>query len=263
MGLSMNWMDCIKANIDNMRQSYYENHISLQGKRNGFTMIELVFSIVIVGLVILTIPLIVRQSNANTIMSQNVIGYYNALTLMETIKSKPWDRSNVVDFNTSGEYYILNTGNAATDCKISDIKDAKGNLIAQNIYTKKGLALANKRRMCDPNQGKKASAIAQNGALESINDFHNYSVKVQNENNDIFNLKVEVAYKNLANTGVATNPYTISNARGALDDIKEIKIILERIDPDGGSEEIAAFKYYAANIGSDIPLIKDNVVAQP
>lgn len=232
--------------------------------RSAFTMIELVFSIVIVGLVILSIPLIVRQTSANTIMSQNVIGYYNALTLMETIKSKPWDRNNVADFNASGVYYILSTGNAGTDCKVSTLKDAQGALIAQNIYTKKGLALANKRRMCDPNQTKKASALVANTAYESINDFQNYTVKVLNDGNEIFNLKTEMIYRSTEGSGIATDPYKIRNARGGMDDIKEIKIKLERIDPDGkANEEIAVFTYYAANIGSDIPLVKDNVIVQP
>lgn len=227
--------------------------------RAAFTMIELIFSIVIVGVVVLSIPLIVRQSSANTIMSQNVIGYYNALTLMETIKSKPWDSSNVEDFKKSGVYYIVNTGNTTTDCKASNLKDVQGALIAQNIYTKKGLAIANKRRMCDPN-ARAASFIMQGTALESINDFQSYAIKVQSDNNNIFNLKTEIAYKDIESDGTSQNPYKITKPKFTRSDIKEIKIILERINPSGGNEEIATFTYYAANIGTDIPLIKDNII---
>ena len=239
-------------------------------KRAAFTMIELIFSIVIVGLVILSIPLIVRQSNLNTAMSQNVIGYYNALTLMETIKSKPWDKNNVADFISSGEYYILNTDEDS--CKIltitTGIKDDDGNIanVGKNIYTKKGLSTANKRRMCDPDQTKKASAIAANNALESINDFHNYEVAVYSDidsNQQIFKLKVAVDYVRV-NFGNGVNNANvvgrINNPNGNTSDVKRIRITLIRmldnqeIDKDGE----AVFTYYAANIGNDIPLIKDN-----
>ena len=236
-------------------------------KRAGFTMIELIFSIVIVGLVILSIPLIVRQSNLNTIMSQNVIGYYNALTLMETIKSKPWDKENVADFISSGEYYILNTDEDS--CKIFTIisgqdKDGKDINIAENIYTKKGLSIANKRRMCDPNQNKKASAIPTNynATLESINDFNGYEVAVYSDidsNQQIFKLKVAVDYVRV-DFGSGANVGNIRNPANGTSDVKRIRITLIRmldnkeVDADGE----AVFTYYATNIGNDIPLIKDN-----
>ena len=238
-------------------------------KRAAFTMIELIFSIVIVGLVILSIPLIVRQSNLNTVMSQNVIGYYNALTLMETIKSKPWDKSNVADFISSGEYYILDTDEDS--CKIltitTGVKDDAGNIanVGKNIYTKKGLSTANKRRMCDPNR-KKARAIAANNALESINDFHNYEVAVYSDidsNQQIFKLKVAVDYVRVDFGNGVNNANvvgSINNPNGNTSDVKRIRITLIRmldnqeIDKDGE----AVFTYYAANIGNDIPLINDN-----
>lgn len=266
-------------NGDSIR--FAESNHARTGNRVAFTMIELVFSIVIVGIVILSIPLIVRQSSINTIMSQNVIGYYNALTLMETIKSKPWDSSSVSDFQNSGVYYILNTGNATTDCKQFQIlkNNADGTKYdsADKIITKKGLANANKRRVCDP-QNKVATPIMTGSpTLESINDFQLYKMSVKggtekdkngnitNLNNEIFNLQVGIMYKDFGvNDGNSTKtPYKIKNARSARDDLKEIKITLVRIDPNSGSENIAVFTYYAANIGTDIPLIKDNMANNP
>lgn len=246
-------------------------------KRGAFTMIELIFSIVIVGLVILSIPLIVRQSNLNTIMSQNVIGYYNALTLMETIKSKPWDKSNVADFISSGEYYILDT-NDPNGCQTIPItmnvleynqttnkQEWQKKSITGNTRSKKGLSLANKRRMCDP-QTKKASAIATDNALESINDFHNYEVAVYSDidsNQQIFKLKVAVDYVPV-NFGAGENVGIVGDPVANTTDVKRIQIKLIRrvkdnnnvIDVDADGE--AVFTYYAANIGSDIPLVKDN-----
>ncbi|RDU65218.1 type II secretion system protein [Helicobacter sp. MIT 14-3879] len=218
-------------------------------KKRGFTMIELVFSIVIVGIVILSIPLIVRQSNANTMMSQNVLGYYNALTLMETIKNKPWDRNNIADFISSGEYYILNTGQTATDCKILDKKsDAK-------IKTKKGLGNANRRRMCDPSS-KSALKIQANSRLEAINDFQGYTQKIASNGVDIFQLSVDVNYADI-NFGNETTAGSLTNVN-RITDIKLINVTLMRFLPNQNPETVAVYKYYATNIGSDIPFIKDN-----
>ncbi len=242
-------------------------------QRAGFTMIELIFSIVIVGLVILSIPLIVRQSNLNAITSQNVIGYYNALTLMETIKSKPWDTNNVADFVTSGEYYILNTNedsckNIPVTVKLS-IKDANGNTqqkevnITEQILTKRGLSIANKRRMCD-REGRSATTIpsSPSSIKQSINDFNGYEAIVYSDTDtkqQIFKLRVTIDYV-VADFGTGKNAGSILAANGT-SDVKRIRVTLIRmvnnqeIDADGE----AVLTYYAANIGSDIPLIKDNV----
>lgn len=250
-----------------------------KGQRAGFTMIELIFSIVIVGLVILSIPLIVRQSNLNTAMSQNVIGYYNALTLMETIKSKPWDTNNIADFETSGEYYILNTQDPNGDkCQtipitmnVLEYNTTTGKLepqkksITGNTRSKKGLSLANKRRMCDKNN-KSAQAISGDSSkLQSINHFNGYETLVYSDaanNTEIFKLQVNVDYVSV-DFGVGEAVGTVGDANTTTD-VKRIQIKLIRrvkdnnnvgdVDPDGE----AVFTYYAANIGSDIPLVKDN-----
>lgn len=225
-------------------------------KKRAFTMIELVFSIVIVGLVILSIPLIVRQSNANAVMSQNVLGYYNALTLMDTIRKKPWDTNNMDDFAVSGEYYILQTGNAATDCRV--LNQATG----MHIKTKKGLGNANRRRMCDP-ASRSASAITANARLASINDFQGYTTKIVSNGNDIFQLSTNISYANI-NFGNGTNAGSITTTNNTTD-VKAINITLTRIDPDNATnnEDIAVYTYYAANIGYDIPFIKDNRGVNP
>lgn len=221
-------------------------------KKRAFTMIELMFSIVIVGLVILSIPLIVRQSNANTVMSQNVLGYYNALTLIDTIRKKPWDSNNIDDFTKSGEYYILQTGNAATDCRILDTTQTNA-----HILTKKGLANANRRRMCDP-QGKQASPIAYNARLAAINDFQGYTARIVSNGNDIFQLSTNISYANI-DFGNGTNPGSLTLTNN-ITDVKAINVTLSRMDPQdpNNPETIAVYTYYAANIGYDIPFVKDN-----
>lgn len=221
-------------------------------KRSAFTFIELVFSIVVVGIVILSIPLIVRQSNANTIESQNVIGYYNALTLMNTIRNKPWDLNNVVgvpgnDFTASGGYYILQTGNQNFDCKQDP------NRI--NVYTKPGLGISDRRRMCDPNL-KMAQQITQSEDFDNIGAFNNYSTTISSNGKEFFVIDVDVRYVDV-NFGNVTTPGSIQSSRG-ITDVKEIEVKLSRKNPNGTNEYISTYKYYATNIGTDVPFAKDN-----
>ncbi len=222
-------------------------------KRSAFTFIELVFSIVVVGIVILSIPLIVRQSNANTIESQNVIGYYNALTLMNTIRNKPWDLNNVVgvsgnDFTASGGYYILQTGNQNFDCKQDP------NRI--NVYTKPGLGISDRRRMCDPNL-KMAQQITQSADFDNIGAFNNFSKTISSGGNEFFVIDVNVRYVDV-NFGNNTTAGSITQAVAGVTDIKEIEVKLSRKDPSGNKEHISTYKYYATNIGTDVPFAKDN-----
>ena len=220
-------------------------------RRSAFTFIELVFSIVVVGLVILSIPLIVRQSNANTIESQNVIGYYNALTLMNTIRNKPWDRGNIQgqvdDFTASGGYYILNTGDANLNCRVLDQSKP-------NIISKPGLGISDRRRMCDPS-AKQALAITQSTNLDNIGAFNNYSQKITSGGKDFFTLDVSVKYVDVT-FGNGTTAGTIVNANG-ITDIKEIEVRLSR-QINGAKEPVSTYKYYATNIGTDVPFAKDN-----
>ena len=221
-------------------------------RRLAFTFIELVFSIVVVGLVILSIPLIVRQSNANTLESQNVIGYYNALTLMNVIRNKPWDLSNINgildDFTASGGYYILQTNNPNNNCRVLD-------KTKPNIISKPGLGLSDRRRMCDP-AGRQASYIRQSNALDNIGAFQNYSQNITANNNTFFTLKVNVQYVDI-NFGNNTTSGSIVVANG-ITDVKEIEVKLFR-QLNGTEELVSSYKYYATNIGTDVPFAKDNV----
>lgn len=276
--------------------------------KKAFTLIELVFSIVVVGLAVLSIPLIVRQSSVNTVASQNVFGYYNALTLLETIKNKPWDEANVLDYNTSGEYYILQTNDAdntnpqENNSCAPDTTKKDPSVKISSIGTKKGLGDANRRRMCDPTY-RQPTQIIKNQNLASINNFDSYVSIIKGEQqggtqagNDIYKLQADINYVTIRYAPYANAvTRTINEADGidkfleqaaplgngpGLDvvnnktnprDVKQIKITLLKIDPNNPPDPnnpspandeniIATYYYYAANIGTDVPFSKDNLI---
>lgn len=235
-------------------------------RRSAFSFIELIFSIVVVGLVILSIPLIVRQSNANAIESQNVLGYYNALTLMETIRSKPWDAANVADFKNSGEYYILLTDENAPQCKRPPKNEPGDPTAKANYWTKDGLGNADRRRMCDPGTKddptpRRATAIVKNDKLESIGAFNDHEGTTNVGGNAFFKLKVKVEYVDAnLKTGINPgNPAVFTGANGRTSDVKKITITLRRNNPiKDTQDDVSTYTYYAANIGTDVPFSKAN-----
>lgn len=231
--------------------------------RPSFTLVELVVSIVVIGIATLSIPIIVKETSLNTIESQNIIAYYNALALMDTIRSKPWDRNNVEDYSKSGEYYILNTKDGLTGCT-----KREG---ALSFYSKPGLSGGDKRRMCD--QGaKEASVIKKDNKLESINDFDGYEATIRDydNKNDRFKLDVSVNYarmlrsfndNNCASGTVndCTNTFQNDLSKNTTSSFKKIDVNVYRVlDGTKGKDPIAVFTYYAANIGTDTPYTKDN-----
>lgn len=214
--------------------------------RKALTLIELVFSIVIVGIAVMSIPIIIRNSNANTIQSQNTLGYYNALTLIDTIKSKPWDTNNIGDFEKSGIYYILYTGNNSIDCYLDQ---------NTKTYTKQGLSNTDRRRICDPGM-KKATTIASNPNLGSINAFNGYTKEIKVGNVTMFILKTKIEYVDINFTNGSN--ITITNSNN-ITNVKKITVTLSKPGVDTNTEEpISSYIYYASNIGTDVPASKDN-----
>ena len=166
---------------------------------------------------------------------------------MNTIRNKPWDLGNIQgavdDFTASGGYYILNTGNANLNCRVLDPSKP-------NIISKPGLGISDRRRMCDPS-AKAAQAITKSNSLDNIGAFNGYSQTITSGGKDFFTLDVSVKYVDV-NFGNGT----IVNANG-ITDIKEIEVKLSR-QINGAKEPVSTYKYYATNIGTDVPFAKDN-----
>ncbi|MGP1580210.1 MAG: hypothetical protein ACTTH5_04240 [Wolinella sp.] len=205
--------------------------------RHSFTMIELVFAIVIVGFAILTIPVVVAQSNHLLRSSHNVQGYYHALALMQIIRIKPWDSANREDMNASDLYYVLDTDENAYDCK-----DVGG----FGFLRREGMFARNFKgsRVCSQDSIK-AKAIA-GSSLETIN-FAQYSeaIKEYSASEDKFTLKAGAKYVDSSTLNDVANGTTNTK-----------KITIELLDSSSG-KLLARYHYYATNIGTDAIASKD------
>ena len=200
-------------------------------------MIEVIFSIVIIGLAILTIPVLIAQSTQQLKSTHNVQGYYHALALMQIIRVKPWDSANKEDMNISDLYYVLDTDENAYDCK--DI-GGFGFLRREGMFARnfKG------NRVCSQEK-RQANAIA-GSSLETIN-FAQYSeaIKEDASGENKFTLNASVKY---------VDSSTLNEVASGTTNTKKITVELRNSETN---ELIARYYYYATNIGTDAIASKD------
>ncbi|MGD9596159.1 MAG: type II secretion system protein [Wolinella sp.] len=199
-------------------------------KRRGFSMIELVFAIVIIGITILTIPLFIEQTHAHLQRTDDSKGYYHALALMQIARIKPWDRANINDFEASNLYYVLDTTEAGYECN----HDADG------FRKRPGMVATShkERRLCDPS-AQRADPIAGD-SLTSLN-FKSYSEPpVEGK----YNLSIEAKYVDSTTLAPVAGVNITTNT-------KHLQVTMSK-----NREEIARYHYYATNIGTDTPITK-------
>jgi len=173
--------------------------------RRAISMIELIFSIVILGIVFLSIPLIIQNANTSLESTHDSKGYYHALALMQIIIAKPWDHNNIDDLSTSEVYYIL-----GADC-----------------VGRTGLTPGESRRMCDPALTPTTNPMIANANYAAIDHFQDYTQEVEG-----FTLSTSIAYAD-----------------------PNLKLISIPLSKNGAL--LSTYYYYAANIGTDVPSIKE------
>lgn len=94
--------------------------------RKGLTLIELIVSMVIIGVVFTVIPRLIISMNQNAQVTVKEEAMFSALTLMGSIINLPWDNNNTLNDQ------ILNVtqGNAPYECNAST---AGGGLLGYRI----------------------------------------------------------------------------------------------------------------------------------
>lgn len=80
--------------------------------RKGLTLIELILSMVIIGIVFTVIPRLVMSMNQSTQTTIKEEAMYNAMAQMGMILNLPWDNNNT----QNPQILSVNSGDAAYDC---------------------------------------------------------------------------------------------------------------------------------------------------
>lgn len=204
-------------------------------------MIELIFTIVIIGIAFMTLPLILNTTNDSIEAVQESRGYYHALAKMQIITDKPWDENNTADFkNTGGIYYVLKTqedSGSILECNSNDMRP--GHYEGQN------------RRMCTrdfafatplANLGKDGET---NSSYDDIDDFDGDS----DDLTDGFDLNASVTYVNYNANDQSMSTFSTATETTS---VKRITVSLR----DRSGNEIASYTYYATNVGRPQAYIK-------
>lgn len=181
--------------------------------KKAFTLVELIFSIVIIAIVFTVIPRLMFATTKTMELSIKEDGLFSAMALMGNIIRLPWD-SNTLSSNGK----ILDTSaNTCTDYRVGGFLGSR-NCLNSNLSASTTFILG-------PN-------------FDSINNYHNYTTTTISPliiNGIDYNLKVQVSY---------VNPSLISV--GSTQELKEVRVDVNT------SERVSlcsSFFYYSANLG--------------
>ena len=213
--------------------------------RSAFTMIELIFAIVVIAVTLLTVPLMIETNNKSLERSLSQEAIFLAAALISSESTKEWDANSIVSTGSTAEYVlakILDVGTlGATVYSRTNI-----GTVAAPIYSnirQGGLREDKHRSFFDYN----ASVGAANAGLSipAQTDTENYVIPIDS------GLAVASDYK-LAYTNTASRMYvadtgdvlTIIDLHATVTNLKMIEV---KVPVVGGGEVV--LRTYTANIG--------------
>lgn len=203
--------------------------------RNAFTVIELIIMVVILGLAFATLPMILGVSSRSVKNVSDVRGLYHGVAKMQIVLSKPWDESNVNDFETGGIYYVIKT------------TEDTGGLVCDNDKNRSGHYPGMNRRMCENAAATSNPSFTAEGDFNDLDDFDGDS------DIDVEGYSVDTAINYISYVSGTSVLMPTAGALGT-SNIKQITVTVT--DPAGF--ELTKYRYYATNIGLSKPFIKRN-----
>ena len=200
-------------------------------KKCSFTLIELIFAIIIVGISVTAIPMLLTTSTNSIDTVSKETSFFNAYALLTLIQTTEWDENNTKDDN----YYKVLTANGGD----SELKcDRNGTLAFNN----------DSGADCDDNttshigldDGEDENNVS---SYDDIDDFNGYS----DGNLEKYDLNISVKYISDNSDYSAKNIYfneTFGSASGT--NVKKIELNVT----DKKGNLIAVLGYYSCNIGA-------------
>jgi prepilin-type N-terminal cleavage/methylation domain-containing protein len=207
--------------------------------RKGLTLIELIFTIVIIALVFTVIPKIVLSLNKSDSFVIRQDAMFNGVSMMKMISNMPWDENNT----ESSDILHVSPGNVDLDCNETTDYRRIGGFIGS--------------RTCEEN--KYASAInltPQTGddiwVLNDIGDFNDTNITASH-----YVLHVEVKYidDNISYNYIDKNATITINKEASASGTTNLKYVDINVFYQGerGKEKhLTQFNYTSANIGQMI-----------
>lgn len=128
--------------------------------RNGLTLIELILSMVIIGIVFTVIPRLVISMNQSAQVTIKEEAMYNALAHIGMVINLPWDNNNT----QNGQILAVTHGNGAYECNTTSGYRLGGFIGGRNCIEPTGIDF-------------NASAIGrEDGEYNDIDDYHDTNI---------------------------------------------------------------------------------------
>jgi prepilin-type N-terminal cleavage/methylation domain-containing protein len=134
-------------------------------KRSGFSLVELVFAIIIIAISLMSVPMLIGEtskSNQYSFIQESVMA---ARTKLGNILTFPWDQNSTLK-NSKGVITAILVVQTHGDSNLSKITGS---------FYRRGHIKDPKRRHYDTNHTVFAQAIAQDSNITDIGDFDNSS----------------------------------------------------------------------------------------
>ncbi len=203
--------------------------------KKAVTLIELIFTIVIIGAVFTTIPKIIYVSNKSLEFSKKEDAIFNMMAKMMDISLKEYDENNTKDDSEGGSDILLSGNDLYLDCNSSTGYRVGGFKSGRNC--KNGLL---------------ESDIGDDGdtVYDDIDDYNGTSEPVENYRIE-YNLSIGVGYTNEWNESYYTNDgnfsFDFNNISNYTPHTNIKRIHIEVLNDK--NETISSVNYYSANIG--------------
>jgi len=193
-------------------------HINLisNKKRKAIAMIELIFAIVIIGITLLSVPLMVNQASQSTYTTLQQEAISAAASNMSLILSREWDEA---DTNTSLGAPILTTSSGTYN------QAARTNLRSRTYFTSVGGTLS-------------ASTTFSDGDSDDVDDANGATTLVDDtDGDDLIDQDMTIST-------------VVSYRNGATSDIKDISILLTTTNTASVLDKNITLNAFSCNIGS-------------
>jgi len=210
-------------------------------KREGFTLIELIFSMVIIALVFTVIPKIIYAFNKSDLFSIREDALFNGISMTDMISSFPWDE-NDTEYN---DILITDSTNINFDCNTTSHYRAGGFIGSRN---------------CEHNLS--ASFISSDGESDplyfnDLDDFNDVNITTKLGNDILYTLSPKIYYA-LDDNSVFEYDYADHTANIKLykasesnktTNLKKLKVDIYYSGKRGKVRQISGFSYISSNIG--------------
>jgi prepilin-type N-terminal cleavage/methylation domain-containing protein len=205
--------------------------------RKGLTLIELILSMVIIGIVFTVIPRLIMSMNQSTQTTIKEEAMYDAMAQMGLIINLPWDNNNT----QNPQILTVNSGNTAYDCNITSGYRIGGFVGGRN---------------CIETIAYNAGPIGKEDAESNdIDDYHDTNLTADKNcsatlKKGLYAIGTTVLY---VDDPAATGTATLSTNPKAANQYSNTKYILVRVGYGSDSQHkgcITALQYHSFNIGN-------------